>query len=207
MTFSKQVCAILFICSSKFQSSFSTLLWNIYTGWVELFFSTIARVPICHFQVQTAAPHCFFVTPVDAVKQAARQYRLCFTVACLINELSLFFFVLLKDYSTLCVCESSNTWRWIKTETKTFDQLVCCLEIAVRLLYLSLIKEGKSLRGNQTTYTIANTHRMDSSSNIWPTKLRVMWKYAEKSPAEKTNTKLLKGETETYNDIVKHFQK
>ena len=39
-------------------------------------------------------------------------------------------------------------------------------------------------------YPTANTHKIDSSSNICPTKLRVMWKYAEKSPERRENESL-----------------
>src|SRR4029434_4190474 len=36
---------------------------------------------------------------------------------------------------------------------------------------------------------MARTHTMDSSSSIWPMKLRVMWKYIEKRPVGKGKAK------------------
>lgn len=127
------------------------------------------------------------------------RHRLGFRLPYPGNDLSLFFlvcfflflFVLSKDYWAVresIVTHGDINYQWVHT-TK-INSAVAGL-VAVRLPYLSFIKEGKSLRGNHIAYPTASTHRMDNSSNIWPTKLSVMWKYAEKTP-EKQRVKTYK---------------
>src|SRR4029434_4699917 len=50
---------------------------------------------------------------------------------------------------------------------------------------------------------MARTHTMDSSSSIWPMKLRVMWKYIEKRPVGKGKAK---NTTHTHTHTHTHTQ-
>lgn len=67
--------------------------------------------------------------------------------------------------------------------------------------YLSLLNTlGRYLLGNHIAMAHMRTHRMASSSSIWPRKLRVAWKYVD--PMPERNGKKRQGLFFKYREVV-----